>query len=169
MLPYDDEDRSLTPGALETKYAEAKAHPYYKVSDWAIETGHNLSYWDWVASKIAGDVTANPDPEEQEPMDNRGYTPVPDMETLVRLMKNWHENRIARLEQMLEIPEGSQASLNDGELIVLEGHTLEAFKIGLTTALSEFENFPIVISSTADDSIESSENPDDQDTEGSGL
>ena len=68
--------------------------------------------------------------------------PVEDLDTFVRLLTEWHNNRKAVLSHMLTIPEGSEVSVNDNEQYVLSGDLLKGFNIGVTTALIELGTLP---------------------------
>ena len=69
---------------------------------------------------------------------------VENVNTFAYLVGNWHKNKVARLEYMLEIPDGSQVGFDDEHLITLTGDVLTAFKIGITTALSELGVLPFL-------------------------
>lgn len=71
--------------------------------------------------------------------------PVEDLDTFVKLLTEWHNNRKAVLGHMLTIPEGTEVSVNDGELHVLEGDLLKGFHIGVTTALIELGTLPFAV------------------------
>ena len=70
--------------------------------------------------------------------------PVADLDQFVRLLTQWHDNRKSVLSYMLTIPEGSEVSVNEGEMHTLSGDLLKGFTIGITTALIELGTLPFV-------------------------
>lgn len=77
--------------------------------------------------------------------------PVTDVNDLANKIVQWHANRVARLEHMLQIPEGTEVDFEDGEKLVLEGTVLSAFRLGLQVALKELGQLPIVAQYETDD------------------
>lgn len=66
------------------------------------------------------------------------------------LTANWFNQRVARIKHMRGIPEGTEVEVtsDDGKetvKLVLEGEALQAFKIGLETALDELGTLPFVM------------------------
>ena len=94
------------------------------------------------------EVTQDPvvdQPAEAEPM-----VTITDLHQFVALVTNWHASKIARLEHMLSIPEGTEVSVNDGEMTAMSGDLRQGFVIGLITTLSEIGSLPFVITSDED-------------------
>lgn len=57
----------------------------------------------------------------------------------------WHARKVAQLQHFLSIPAGTAFTVNingEEQEVKLEGDTLVAFKGGITTALSMFEQLP---------------------------
>lgn len=77
--------------------------------------------------------------------------PITDVNDLANKLTQWHTNRVARLEHMLQIPEGTEVDFEDGEKLVLEGAALSAFRLGLQVALKELGQLPIVAQYETDD------------------
>lgn len=70
---------------------------------------------------------------------------------MVTLLEAWHSHKVEIVEHMLDVPEGTDAALDNGEVIVLEGAALTAFKIGITVALSELGTLPFSLEMARDD------------------
>ncbi len=66
---------------------------------------------------------------------------INDMHTFAHLLGQWHEERVAILEHMLLVPEGTEM-VHDRQTIVLAGDTLIAFKAGVSLTLSELGTLP---------------------------
>lgn len=62
-----------------------------------------------------------------------------------RMLQQWHARKVATLEHLLTIPEGSEVQLNDDTTIVLEGENHAAFTVGITTALMEMGTLPFAV------------------------
>lgn len=69
---------------------------------------------------------------------------ITDLDQFVAIITAWHQNRVAQLEHLLEIPEGTEASLNDDETIKLEGDIRTGFLIGITVGLTQLGKLPFV-------------------------
>lgn len=82
-----------------------------------------------------------------------GTVEVMDLNEFVSLLTNWHQTRVAQLEHLLTIPEGTEASLGEDKNIVLSGDSLTGFLIGLTTGLSHLGKLPFVAEFTQDDQV----------------
>lgn len=74
---------------------------------------------------------------------------IDDLNQFVFLLSNWHQDRVTILKQMMEIPQGFEVSLEDGEPMALTGDLHKGFKIGLIVALSELGVLPFVAESNA--------------------
>ena len=79
--------------------------------------------------------------------------PVQDLNQFVQLLTAWHENRVATMEHMLQIPDGTKVELGmpDGNKHnhELTGEKLDGFLIGLHFALMEFGQLPFVTETEA--------------------
>lgn len=79
---------------------------------------------------------------------NQDTVPVQDLNQFVALLSHWHTNRVATMEHMLQIPDGSEVELGmpDGSKHshVLTGDKRDGFLIGLNFALMEFGQLPFV-------------------------
>lgn len=153
-LPYDFEDFGMTKEELIAKHGDEKGHEYYTRTMWLTDSDPNanpMGYWDWVVAQIKVDDDELPSNVKSDNDDTSDIKPIADLNEFVSHLTAWHQNRVQRIEQMLEIPEGAKASLNDGEMVELSGDALTAFKIGLTTALSELGSLPFVIETDTND------------------
>lgn len=74
---------------------------------------------------------------------------VQDIHTFIALTARWHSNKVAVLEHMLNVPEGTTIQSNGGSEIALEGAMLDGFKAGLGLALMELGQLPFVTESDA--------------------
>jgi hypothetical protein len=70
--------------------------------------------------------------------------PIESLDAFVGLITAWHQNRVAQVKHMLEVPEGTEVSIREGETLVLEGEKLQAFRIGIHTTLSHLGELPFV-------------------------
>lgn len=75
--------------------------------------------------------------------------PVDDLDTFVRLLFGWHEDKVRVLEHVLEVPEGVTVSYNteEGETkeLVLDGEVRQAFILGVTLGLMELGTLPFQV------------------------
>lgn len=76
---------------------------------------------------------------------------VDNLNQFVALLTKWHQNRVAQLEHLLEIPEGTEAQLNDTVSVVLNGDVRTGFLIGVTLGLAQLGKLPFVAEVTEDD------------------
>jgi hypothetical protein len=67
---------------------------------------------------------------------------VTDIDTFVRHLTAWHASKIALLRHMVDMPEGTEFSVEDGPQTVLTGEVRVAFQTGIRLAISELENLP---------------------------
>ena len=77
------------------------------------------------------------------------------------LVEHWHSNRVARIQHLAQMPEGTKATLEENgvvEDIVLEGAILKAFKLGLESALNEIKELPFGVE------MEDANNPETEST-----
>lgn len=72
-------------------------------------------------------------------------TMIDDLDTFVRVLVHWHQNKVSVLNHMMKIPEGT--TVTDSEApneppLVLEGPAMQGFVLGLKTALHELGTLP---------------------------
>ena len=67
---------------------------------------------------------------------------IESLDDFVRVLCHWHTNKVAVLNHMKTIPEGSEVSMDDSAPKVLTGDLLEGFKLGLELALNELGTLP---------------------------
>lgn len=67
---------------------------------------------------------------------------VDDLDQFVRVLMAWHANKVAMLRHLQNIPDGTEASKDDGEPVVLTGDMLKGFQMGLEVALEEMGTLP---------------------------
>lgn len=70
--------------------------------------------------------------------------PVEDLDAFVQILTRWHANKVRLLEHMMEIPDGTELSVNDGPSVKLAGDLRDGFMVGLTVALGELGQLPFV-------------------------
>jgi hypothetical protein len=75
---------------------------------------------------------------------------VVDIDHFIALLFAWHERKVKLLEHMMVIPSGTEAYVNDGETIKLDGDLLKGFKIGLSLALMELGQLPFAAETDPD-------------------
>lgn len=76
---------------------------------------------------------------------------VNDVNTFFLLLQGWHSERVAVLEHMLEVPEGTTVAVNESEAKAIEGDFREGFIVGLTLALMELGRLPFFADFGQDD------------------
>lgn len=69
---------------------------------------------------------------------------VENIDHFIALLFAWHENKIKTLEHMLNIPEGTEVSLNDELNLELTGEAYKGFQMGLSLALIEIGQLPFM-------------------------
>jgi hypothetical protein len=85
--------------------------------------------------------------QDQQDQQESSRVHVTDIDTFVRLLFAWHDQKVAVLEHVLEIPEGVTIGYNDentGEKRELElnGDIRQAFILGITLGLMELGTLP---------------------------
>ena len=86
----------------------------------------------------------NQDQAGEQPAEAGELVNITDLNQFAALVSRWHAIKVAALEHMLRIPEGTEVSFNEGEMTPLSGELHRGFLIGLTIALSEFGGLPFV-------------------------
>lgn len=76
---------------------------------------------------------------------------VEDLDKFVTLLADWHQKKVAMLEHMLKLPEGTEVSFNDKPPAPLEGDMYQGFLIGLNVALMELGTLPFMYEATKED------------------
>jgi len=66
---------------------------------------------------------------------------VSDLDQFVEMLTSWHKRKVAILEHMRTIPEGTEME-DDGHSVILTGDMLTGFKAGLQLALLELGSLP---------------------------
>jgi hypothetical protein len=64
-------------------------------------------------------------------------------EDLIPMLMLWHKNKVAVLNHLLTLPEGTQATGIKEEQYILTGDTLRGFQLGITLSLMELGELPI--------------------------
>lgn len=82
-----------------------------------------------------------PTPQPAAPEDT---VDINDLDRFVHALTHWHTNKVALMEHMKSVPEGSQVSAGDEPPLMLMGDTLKGFQLGLSLALSELGKLPFV-------------------------
>lgn len=85
--------------------------------------------------------------QSPEPLDDvlaqAGTVEVSDLDEFVRTLCGWHQNQVAQMKHMLDIPEGETLELNE-EMVELKGEAHKAFLAGITVGLSLLGTLPFV-------------------------
>lgn len=68
--------------------------------------------------------------------------PVENIDHFIALLFAWHERKVNILEHMLQIPTGTEATLNEDDTVKLEGDLLKGFQMGVSLALMELGQLP---------------------------
>lgn len=85
-------------------------------------------------------------------------TPIETVPQFAGYVINWHDNKVARLEHYLTIPEGTTVEVQDApgnpaSQVTLTGDALLAFKAGILAALNEFAQLPFAPLASAEDGV----------------
>lgn len=67
---------------------------------------------------------------------------VDDLDQFIQLLVRWHQNKVAVLEHVLGVPEGTEVSFNDEGPQTLTGDLHKGFLIGLSLGLMELGTLP---------------------------
>lgn len=67
---------------------------------------------------------------------------IEDLDHFVRLLTQWHVAKVKVLKHMLDVPDGTEAIMNEGASVVLSGDVLKGFRIGVTLGLTELGQLP---------------------------
>lgn len=62
-----------------------------------------------------------------------------------KLLSIWHENRVARVKHLLDIPDGAEIQVGEGEnsqQLILTGDVRASFLVGVHLALNELGHLP---------------------------
>lgn len=81
-------------------------------------------------------------------MDNNETLPITDLDQFAFLVANWHMNCIAQLHQALKVPDEVEIAYDltgSGDDTPLTPEQREGFKVGLTVALSLFQDLPFTV------------------------
>lgn len=99
-----------------------------------------------------------PGQAQQVPVTENDIVNLDNIDQFAFAVAGWHANRMARLQNLLEIPEGTEVESQIGEgepaKAVLTGEAMIAFKAALLTAISEFGQLPFMVSTEDEDSKE---------------
>lgn len=77
---------------------------------------------------------------ENQELEN--YTEITSIDQAIELVRQWHLERLEVLKHFLDIPEGTEVSMNGEADIPLTGDTLKGFLMGIIVGLDEFSSFP---------------------------
>lgn len=94
-----------------------------------------------------------------------GYTPttettvdVNDLDSFVQLLSQWHGNKVALLNHMKTIPDGTEVVLEEGlPASILTGDLLKGFQLGLGFSLSELGKLPFAVEMEDDEVMPASQ------------
>ena len=67
---------------------------------------------------------------------------VNSLDRFVHFLSHWHANKVATLEHMKQIPEGSEIEIQGQESKVVQGDFLAGYKTGIQLALMELGELP---------------------------
>lgn len=62
-------------------------------------------------------------------------TTITDVNQFASILLAWHSDAIAHLHHFMAIPEGTEASVDETDTVILQGEALKGFKAGIITAL----------------------------------
>jgi hypothetical protein len=90
------------------------------------------------------DTTTPPTPETPVTTPIPETVAITDVNQFVGILTDWHAHKVAILEHMLQVPDGTEMQVDDGESIILTGDMLAGFKAGISIALMELGVLPFV-------------------------
>lgn len=67
---------------------------------------------------------------------------VQDIDQFAAILTDWHQKKVATLQHMLKLPEGTSVAINDGEEVALTPEMLDGFKLGIELSLMELGTLP---------------------------
>jgi len=74
---------------------------------------------------------------------------IDDIHQMVVILTKWHEKKVATLEHMREIPEGTVMVVDDDTKITMKGKFLDGFKAGIQLSLIELGTLPFAVENSA--------------------
>lgn len=75
-------------------------------------------------------------------IDRQDVLMLEDLDSFVRVLTEWHKNKVAMVTHMKGIPSGSEVSFGDDVPQTLEGDYLNGFKAGIAFSLIELGTLP---------------------------
>lgn len=82
---------------------------------------------------------------EQENQQQDDFTAIQSAEDFFALLSAWHVQQTVTLEHFLQIPEGTDVQLGDGEAFKLDATNMDAFKAGITMGLQLLGKLPFSV------------------------
>lgn len=70
---------------------------------------------------------------------------VSELKQFLKLLISWHSKKVAELEHMLEIPEGTEVEFSGVGTFLLTGEARNGFQAGLSLALIELGRLPFYV------------------------
>lgn len=67
-----------------------------------------------------------------------------DLDTFVTALTGWHVHKVAALQHMMEIPEGTEVTLDEETPSILTGDLLKGFQLGIQLSLLELGTLPFI-------------------------
>ena len=69
---------------------------------------------------------------------------VSDLDTFFKLLQGWHQGKVAMLNHMAKVPEGTEVTRNDADAptVILTGDMLAGFQLGIELSLMELGTLP---------------------------
>lgn len=75
---------------------------------------------------------------------SEGIVMITSLDQFVKMLSAWHSNQVELLTHMLEIPEGTDITADDGAELSLSGDLHKGFLMGLSVALAEMGELPFI-------------------------
>lgn len=69
---------------------------------------------------------------------------ITDVNQFVGILAAWHSKKVAVLEHMLQVPEGTEMSVDGQDPLILTGDMLAGVKAGISIALMELGSLPFI-------------------------
>lgn len=69
---------------------------------------------------------------------------ITDTNQFVGLLTAWHDKKVAILEHILQVPEGTEMTVDGGTPIILTGDMLAGVQAGISMALMELGSLPFI-------------------------
>ena len=79
------------------------------------------------------------------PVEDSPIVPTNDVEQFFNLLNAWHQEKLALVAHMRQVPPGTTVVVPDTPTVYLDGEALQAFQHGVDLVLSQLGTLPFVV------------------------